>query len=139
MAPLQTPLPRPKALVVEDDAGVRGMLGAALSEDFDVLAVERASDALAACRAQAPDAIVLDLRLPGLGGLEFLRSLQEDPQGRLVPVVVYTAACLSASESDLLDSFPNLHSVLDKFLGVRHLRDAVRRAYAESARHLVQL
>src|SRR5207302_11309963 len=42
-------------------------------------------------RAQRPDAIVLDLHLPDIGGQEVLARLQADPETRGIPVVILSA------------------------------------------------
>ena len=47
-------------------------------------------------------AILLDLNLPKVDGLEVLRRLREDARGRMVPVVVLTS---SQEESDLIASY----------------------------------
>ena len=63
-------------------------------------------------RLLAPSAIVLDLRLPGLGGIEFLRLLATDQRLRRTPVVV----CSGASDltrvygSELATYFRNEHA-----------------------------
>ena len=64
-------------LVVDDHAIVRSGIRRLLSERADIEVVEAASgeDALRAVQEQPPDLIVLDLNLPGLGGLELLRRL----------------------------------------------------------------
>lgn len=49
-----------------------------------------------------PRAILLDLNLPKIGGLEVLRKLKGDARTRAIPVVVMTS---SAEESDLLESY----------------------------------
>ena len=53
-----------------------------------------------------PDLILLDLNLPKKDGREVLAEIKEDPELRLVPVVVLTT---SAAERDLLKSY-NLHA-----------------------------
>jgi DNA-binding NarL/FixJ family response regulator len=66
-----------RLLVVDDHAivrsGIRRLLGD--REDVEVLEAASGEDALEAVSTQAVDLIVLDLNLPGLGGLELLRRL----------------------------------------------------------------
>ncbi len=40
-----------------------------------------------------PVVILLDLKMPRMGGLEFLRQLKKDEQRRLIPVVILTSSC----------------------------------------------
>lgn len=53
-----------------------------------------------------PDLILLDLNLPGRDGREVLEEIKEDPQLRVIPVVVLTT---SAAERDLLKTY-HLHA-----------------------------
>ena len=66
-----------RLLVVDDHAIVRSGIRRLLSERADIEVLEAASgeDALRAVQEQPADLIVLDLNLPGLGGLELLRRL----------------------------------------------------------------
>src|SRR6476620_5692385 len=68
----------PRVLVVEDDPTVREITRRYLGEAG--YAVDEAADgpaALRCARAAAPDAVVLDVMLPGLSGLEVCRALRE--------------------------------------------------------------
>jgi DNA-binding NarL/FixJ family response regulator len=66
-----------RLLVVDDHAIVRSGIRRLLSEraDIEVLEAANGEDALRAVQEQPADLIVLDLNLPGLGGLELLRRL----------------------------------------------------------------
>jgi DNA-binding response OmpR family regulator len=79
-----------RILVVEDNAnlalGLRSMLEL---EGYEVLEAHDGPEGLARARADAPDLVVLDLMLPGFGGLRVLRTLREE--GSAVPVLVLTA------------------------------------------------
>lgn len=78
-----------KVLVVDDDPAVRSAVARALRVDYDVTEAENGTDALEQHGAVPADAIVLDLLMPGVGGLEVCRSLRR--QGDPVPVLVVTA------------------------------------------------
>jgi CheY-like chemotaxis protein len=52
--------------------------------------------------SQVPTLILLDLKLPKVGGLEVLKRLRQDPRTRLIPIVVLTS---SAEEKDLIESY----------------------------------
>ncbi|MDQ1680590.1 MAG: hypothetical protein QOI42_1449 [Frankiaceae bacterium] len=80
-----------RVLVVDDTQHVRSMLADMLSLDgFDV--VGQASDATTAARiaaAERPDVAIMDLRLPGIDGIEATRLLRAASPG--TSVIVYTA------------------------------------------------
>jgi signal transduction histidine kinase len=57
-----------------------------------VVQVGSGEEALAAVRATGPDAVLLDLHMPGLGGQAVLAALAADPELRRIPVVVVTEA-----------------------------------------------
>ncbi len=76
-------------LLVEDDPTVADVVDRYLSHaGFDVVRAADGPSALAAAVDRPPDLVVLDLMLPGIGGLEVCRRLREH---RLVPVVMLTA------------------------------------------------
>ena len=64
----------PRALVVDDDAAVRFTLRQFLEDlEVDVDEAENAEIGLAKHRSRPADVLVVDLRMPGLGGMELLR------------------------------------------------------------------
>jgi CheY-like chemotaxis protein len=84
-----------RILIVEDDADVREALAEALSEDgTEVVVAVDGIDALARLHeGLRPSVILLDLRLPRLGGEGFLRELRADPLFEHVPVITMTGGC----------------------------------------------
>lgn len=56
--------------------------------------------------APRPDLILLDLNLPGKGGLEVLEEVKEDPELKTIPIVILTS---SEAEEDVLRSY-RLHA-----------------------------
>ncbi len=81
-----------RVLVVDDEPMVRDTLGQVLSDEGYLvdLAVdgEAALDRLQAAR---PDAILLDLMMPGMNGRQFLQQLRDTPEYSSVPVLIMTA------------------------------------------------
>jgi two-component system response regulator MprA len=81
---------QPSVLVVDDDAPVRRMLERTLTaEGWAVQAVGDGGAALAAVERSVPDAVVLDVAMPGLDGLAVARRLRD--KGLATPIIMLTA------------------------------------------------
>ncbi|MFG2041747.1 response regulator transcription factor [Dactylosporangium sp. NPDC048998] len=79
-----------RILVVDDDGAVRDSLARTLRfEGYQVDTAHDGAQALAAVRAGEPDAVILDVSMPVLDGLQACRELRAD--GVLVPVLMLTA------------------------------------------------
>ena len=85
-----------KTCLVVDDSRIIRKVARRILEDLDFRVFEAAdgAEALAFCRAEMPDAVLLDWNMPVMDGLEFLRRLRGEPGGE-APVVVF---CTSESE-----------------------------------------
>jgi CheY-like chemotaxis protein len=78
-------------LLVEDDAATRELYRSALrNAGYNVTAVEDGLAALRRIESDQPDALVLDMALPRLGGRDVLREVRANPQTRALPVVIVT-------------------------------------------------
>ena len=80
---------RKTVLIVDDDEGMRDTLAAILRRDFRVLKAFTGEAALALMDKEDVDLLLLDIRLPGIGGFEVLRILQENYP--LVEVIMISA------------------------------------------------
>jgi two-component system, OmpR family, response regulator MprA len=79
-----------RVLVVDDDAAVRDSLARTLRfEGHEVATAGDGREALAAVRADEPHALILDVSMPRMDGLEVCRTLRAD--GVLVPILMVTA------------------------------------------------
>jgi two-component system nitrogen regulation response regulator GlnG len=76
--------------VIDDDSAIRWVLDRALSQaSIPITAFNTADQALHHLNDEAPLAIITDIRMPGMSGLDFLEKVQEShPQ---VPIIVMTA------------------------------------------------
>lgn len=84
------PVASPLLLIAEDDRGVRESLARAL--EFEGYVVKTAPDGVEALRAIAaedPDAVILDVMMPGFDGMEVARKVRA--KGNAVPILMLTA------------------------------------------------
>lgn len=80
-----------RILIVDDDFAVCQTFARMLRlGGHDVATVETADMALEDAGRKVPDALILDMRMPGSGGLDFLRRLRADDRLRTVPVGIVT-------------------------------------------------
>jgi HAMP domain-containing protein/CheY-like chemotaxis protein/signal transduction histidine kinase len=88
-----------RLLVVEDDDTQRKAICELIGDDdVNLVAVESAEAAIDALREQPFDCMVLDLKLPGMTGLELIRTVKEHAAWRRTPIIVYTGRDLSRDE-----------------------------------------
>ena len=92
-----------RILVVDDDRALRDALRRALSlGGYEVVLAETGQHGLTQIAATAPDAVVLDVGLPDLDGLEVCRRLRQS--GNRVPVLMLTARDTVSDRIDGLDA-----------------------------------
>jgi|BarGraIncu00222A_1022003.scaffolds.fasta_scaffold53741_2 two-component system response regulator MprA len=92
-----------RLLVVDDDRGLRDVLRRALTlTGYEVRLAETGSEALSEVASAVPDAVVLDVGLPDIDGLEVCRLLRRE--GNRVPVLMLTARDAVTDRIDGLDA-----------------------------------
>ncbi|MEW2118932.1 response regulator [Streptomyces sp. NPDC005474] len=83
---------RPRVLVVDDDQGIRTVVRWQLSDaGYEVTEAADGQSAMTKIAEESPVLVVLDLSLPGVGGLDVLRSVREGRVGgalRDLPVII---------------------------------------------------
>src|SRR5919202_74259 len=90
-------------LVVDDDQAVRDSLARSLEyNDYEVSTAEDGVEALAKLAAHRPDAVIMDVMMPRLDGLETTRMLRS--AGNDVPILVLTARDAIGDRVDGLDA-----------------------------------
>lgn len=85
---------KPKILIVDDEKDLIKLIRYNLEKRFRVMAAGDAETGLKRAAEFKPDCIILDVMLPGMDGLEFLRALRRDSK---VPVILLSA---KRSETD---------------------------------------
>ena len=124
---------KPVILVVDDEPQILRVMRASLpARGYEVVTAPDGEQALDEVRKQAPDLIILDLAMPGMGGLEACRRLREFSS---VPIIVLSA---KGAESDKIaaldmgaDDYVTKPFSLDELLA--RVRAVLRRSLAADA------
>jgi signal transduction histidine kinase/DNA-binding response OmpR family regulator/HAMP domain-containing protein len=96
IAKLDFSLEGKRVLVVDDDAGAVELVSRHLSTvGCDVLKAYGGQEAIDIATAERPDAIILDLMMPGVSGFDVIAKLKKRPELADVPIMILTAKVLS--------------------------------------------
>jgi DNA-binding response OmpR family regulator len=88
-------------MAVDDDPEVLDTLGRVLErEAFDVGLARSGTEALTLLEKRAPDALILDIIMPGMDGITVCRQLRRDPRFTSLPILFLTA---KGSTDDIVD------------------------------------
>lgn len=81
----------PKILIVEDDPLISRMYQKMFTfEKFEVATAKNGQEGVEKATQQKPDAILLDVMMPELNGLEVLEKLKSQPETKNIPVIMLT-------------------------------------------------
>ena len=118
---------RPGVLLVDDDDRERGLLGELL-EGEDVAIVGEGSDGLEGvelARALAPDVVLMDLRMPRLGGFEATRIIKKElPSTQVIILTAYEGPLPERSAEEV-----GAYAYLVKGCSVELVRDMIVQAW----------
>ena len=92
-------MPAEKILVVDDEQSMTQFLGIVLrKEGYQVTVTNNGKDALEKVRSDSYDAVITDIRMPGMDGIQLLEGIKKvDPT---LPVVIMTAYASQQSAID---------------------------------------
>jgi DNA-binding NtrC family response regulator len=117
-------------LIVDDDPAMRDALAEAVRDlDQVVLLAPSGEAALALLEREAVSAVFLDLRMPGMDGLEVLRRIRARPQPPVVTVLTAHATATNTIEAMRLGAFDHL----TKPIGRQDVARAIERMLASAA------
>lgn len=129
-----------KILVVDDEEPIRELLEGFLEgQGHTVVLASNGEEALLLAEKESPHLIVLDVRMPGLDGIETCAALRANEKTRAIPIILATAfrdvlaEALEAGVDDFVTKPFHLAELLlrvQALLRVRHLEDELERAAA---------
>jgi two-component system phosphate regulon response regulator PhoB len=96
-------MPKEKVLVVEDERSLTDILSYNLQRDgYEVVVAHDGREGLRKAQTSLPGAIILDLMLPGMNGLEVCRELRSGAATAKIPIIMLTA---KSEETDQIIGF----------------------------------
>jgi DNA-binding response OmpR family regulator len=129
-----------KILVVDDEWELRNLLTEFLTgEGYDVIQASNGEEALELAEKEEPQVILLDVKMPGIDGIEVCRRLKEEDKTRFIPVIMVTAledrdvdAFVEGADDFVTKPFIliELSFRLRSMLRIKHLTDDLQRSLA---------
>lgn len=122
---------------VEDEKSIRDLIVYALkAQGFEAVGFENGEEMLMQIENYNPELFLLDIMLPGIDGIEIMKSIRENPKTESIPVIMLTA------KSDEFDKIHGLDSGADDYITkpfsvlelIARVKAAIRRSKRKSDR-----
>ena len=134
------PTDAPTVLVVDDNADVRTFLRRELDDRFRVETAATGTDALKQMRAAPPDAVVSDVMMPEMDGVELCEAVKSDDALHTVPVLLLTARAeiedrvdgLACGTEDYLTKPFDVRELAQRLDRLMAVRETLRDEYAQT-------
>ena len=92
---------------------------------YETCEASNAEDGIRLAQGSRPALILMDIRLPGMNGIEALHRLRDDAGTRAIPVVAVTASVMHDQRAQVLDA--GFDALENKPISVRSLLATIRR------------
>jgi CheY-like chemotaxis protein len=97
--------PSKQVLIIDDDEISRYLIKTLLGHtDLRFVEAFGAQEGLVKARESKPDAVILDLNMPDLSGIDVLKQMKSDQATAGIPIIIYTSKVLDAEERESLSS-----------------------------------
>jgi len=116
---------QPRVLIVDDNPINLELVGDLLKlESFEVSMADSGAQSIVAAQQNLPDLILMDMRMPGMSGLEAQQSIRQNPATAHIPIVVLTASVMAGDKERLLAA--GFDGFMQKPISVATFADEVR-------------
>ncbi len=92
-------------LIVEDNEKNRKLLRDVLTfKGYEIIEAETGEEGIRLAQERRPSLVLMDIRLPGIDGIEALGRLRAEPRTRAIPVMAMTASVMTADRQKITDA-----------------------------------
>ncbi|NKW88988.1 diguanylate cyclase [Alteromonadaceae bacterium A_SAG4] len=124
-------------LIVDDEQMSRMLLESILESVFTCFTAESGEEAIAYCKANLPDLVLLDMNMPDINGLDVCTALKASPETNHIPVIFVTStldidsenACWEVGASDFVMKPVNASTLTHRIK--THLQNKLRTEFLE--------
>jgi signal transduction histidine kinase len=120
--------PKPRVLIIDDELGPRESMRILLKKDYEVRCEDRVDKGLETLSAFKPDAVVMDIRMPGVDGIEGLRRIRALDENVSVIMLTGYGSLETARSAIRLGANDYLKKPFDTVEMLRVVADNVRRS-----------
>lgn len=114
-------------LIIEDnDKNLELVRDILQAKGHRTLEAGTAEEGLKIARGEAPDLVLMDIQLPGMGGIEALKVLRDNPATAALPVVAITASVMKADREQIMRA--GFDGFIEKPITVRSFLEVVEGA-----------
>jgi CheY-like chemotaxis protein len=103
-----------KLVVLDDNAVFSALMAAALEDDFEIVTGGSGLQGIALCLEGGVSAVVTDIGMPELDGIQMLEEFSKDPRLAAIPVIVVTATHFTHLRRETVSRFPQVKRMLSK-------------------------
>lgn len=129
-----------KVLIVDDEMPLRDLLGEFLEgEGYEVLLASAGEEGIELAEREIPHVILLDVKMPGIDGIEVCKRLKAEPKTQFIPVIMITGyvdnkmVAIESGADDFVNKPIDLVELavrVRSILRIRYLNDELERAVA---------
>ena len=125
---------RKKVLLIDDDKNVHELVRRNFDEEFSMMFAENGDQGIKLLREHRPDAILLDIQMPGRDGWSVLSEIKNDPALRDLPVIIISML-EDDKQAEALGAAAHMTKPIDRQL----LLDQIRSLYGDDTEGLSAL
>lgn len=119
-------------LIVEDETNIRKFAAVNLAaRGYNIVEADNAEDGMKRLKDTQPALMILDIKMPGMSGLELLDIMSQEPDIPTIPVIMITAS-EGAAACVLRSTYPHVAQVLIKPVSAPQLVETVSSVLKES-------
>ncbi len=119
-----TTIKKPVILIIDDEYAIREMISISLEDEYQCIEASDAHKAEAILNQQLPSLILLDWMMPGISGIQYVKTLRRNEHTRSIPVIMLTAKTEEDNMLEGLDS--GADDYLSKPFSTQELKARIR-------------